>query len=79
MDNLANLNRDQRIDFIKLKIEQAVELISVYNANFALSIKTDFLLRWKNVLEKSRHWSYSKRETEAVDLDKIIEEARKNK
>lgn len=80
MQELSRLNRGKRIDFLKLKIEEAVKLIIKYNASHNLRIKTDFLLKWKNVLVKAENWDYTSRQKEElIDLDQLIEKAKKSK
>jgi len=80
MNELSKLNREQRIDFLILKIEEGIKIAIQYNTQFGLSIKTDFLLKWKKVLLTAKNWNYAgKAKEELINLDKIIEEAKKSK
>ena len=79
MEELTAVPDENKIDFMILKIEQAIELANKYNAENALGLKTDFLIRWKNVLEKAKHWVAEDTATEEIDLDALIEEARADK
>lgn len=79
MSELSAISNENKIDFMILKIEQAVELATKYNTENALGVKTDFLIRWKNVLEKAKHWTVENAAAEEVDLDALIEEAKSNK
>ncbi|MBU2529868.1 MAG: hypothetical protein KKD35_02415 [Elusimicrobia bacterium] len=79
MKELSAVSNENQIDFMILKIEQAIELATKYNTENALGLKTDFLIRWKNVLEKAKHWATDDNVAEEIDLDALIEEARANK
>jgi|GEM_PF-2261743 len=79
MDEFSAIADEGKTDFMILKIEQAIELITKYNTEKALGLKLDFLVRWKNVLEKSKHWIMESAADEEVDLDALIEEAKANK
>lgn len=79
MEELNAVKEGDRNTYLRSKLEQAIELANQYNSDFALSIKTDFLIRWKNILDKSRHWRNRDRSKDEIDLDNIIEEARNNK
>jgi hypothetical protein len=76
IEGLNKVQDETKIDFIKLKIEEAIELAKKYNSQYPISIKTDFLIRWKNVLIKSKHWENRDGAKEEVDLDSLIEEAK---
>ena len=76
MKEIDAVSDDKKIDFALFKIEEAIRLASKYNSENALSIKTDFLIRWKNVLERAKNWSIGDTKQEEIDLDKLIEEAK---
>ncbi len=77
MAELAAITGEKRIDFMILKLEEALKLATDLNLKFALSIKTDFLMRWKRILEKSKYWSHSDKKSSAINLDELIEEVRR--
>ncbi len=79
MSELSAVPNEHKIDFMILKIEQAIGLATKYNTENVLGLKTDFLIRWKDVLEKAKHWKKENVAAEEVDLDTLIEEAKANK
>lgn len=79
MKKISSISDDKKIDFIVSKVEEAIELANRYNIDYALSVKTDFLIKWKNVLEKARHWKRGNTKQKEIDLDKLIEEAKSQK
>jgi len=79
MDEFSAVPDENKIDFMILKIEQAIELATKYNTENVLGVKTEFLTRWKNVLEKAKHWTIEDATAEKVDIDVLIEEAKANK
>lgn len=79
MSELSAVPDESKIDFIILKIEQAIELATKYNTESGLGLKIDFLIKWKNVLEKTKNWTIEDASAEEVDLDALIEEAKTSK
>ena len=76
MNEISAIPKDKKIDFIRLKVEDAIKLANRLNSDYALSVDTDFLIKWKNVLEKAKHWKVEDAGQEEIDLDKLIEEAK---
>jgi len=76
MKILNTITQGKRTNFLILKIVEAIKSSKEYNDKYLLSIKYDFLYKWKNVLEKSKNWTYSDKIKDEVDLDHLIEEAK---
>lgn len=76
MEDISAVADDKKIEFMKIRVEQAIELAEKYNRDYPVHIKTDFLQRWKIVLEKSQYWKERNTVSGEADLDSLIEEAK---
>ncbi len=80
IEELNKIEDGEKIKFMISKINNSIEQVAEYNSKFApLSIKADFLLKWKQVLKEVINWKDDdSKKVDTIDLDKIIEEARKS-
>ncbi|GAF87391.1 unnamed protein product, partial [marine sediment metagenome] len=77
MKSLQKIDRPKRINFMLSRLEKSIKLASHYNKKHALLLSTDHLIKWRNVLESTKHWTHKDdSDKKAVDLDKLIHRTR---
>lgn len=70
MNALANMEKSERVDFMRSLLYEGIERADRYNREYGLDIKTNHLRRWLAVLELMEHWTYE----EDDNLDELLEE-----
>lgn len=75
MQSLQPLNRDQKIDLMITKLEQAISTVVSYRRQFAVPLNPNYLQNWLSVLKDAKGWVYET-DQDQEELNQLLDDLR---